>query len=140
MVYQNAKALEGGTPLTPEELDTLAVDQIAALRDTLKRYAPRRKSDDVLNQRLAEELRLVQRMLEFLEADASKRGDRAGAKQLERAEEVIEDIADVVEADDRCEAMGDIAEDMARRLKRRSIEGGDGPCNSLQKTRHANAN
>lgn len=131
MTYQHGKAIQGGTPLTPQELDTLAQDQIEALRSTLKRFAPRRKSKDVLNQRLAEEMRLVQRMLELLEDEARRRGDNRTAKSVERAEDALSDIAEIVEADDRCEAMGDIDETMARRLKRRSIEGRDGPCDEL---------
>ena len=88
----------------------------------------REKTDDLLSVRLAEELRLVARMLDLLEDQATAKGDTAAARNLHDAEEAVEDVAEVIEADDRCEAVEDVGSDMARRLLRRSLDGETGPC------------
>lgn len=130
MTYQFGKAIDGGTPLTQEELDKLAADQIAALKQSLVPFKRPEKSDDVLDQRLSEELRLAQRILEMLESEARRRGDTEAANALDKAEDAIEDVADIIEADDRCEAIETVDDDMARRLTRKSIDGEPGPCHN----------
>ena len=126
MSFLYGKAIEGGRPLNEDELKGLAREQLQALRESFKSKAPVEKTDDVLKQRLAEELRLVRRMIDLVEEQLQG----AAARQLRDSEEAIEDIADVVDADDPCEAIENIGPDLGRRLTRRSLSGDAGPCDN----------
>ena len=124
------KAISGGQPLSDDELETRARDQISALVDSFAKAPENEKTTDVLSRRLAEELRLVQRMLELVEQNMKSKGNHEAAKEIQRTEEAIEDIAEVVEADDRCDAIEDVDEDLARRLTRRAMDGRGTPCDN----------
>ena len=125
MELLHGKAIEGGRPLTEAELETLARDQLQVLRDTFSRL-PAEKTDDVVSLRLAEELRLVARMIDMLE----KRVSPDAARELDKAEHAIEDLAEIVEADDPCDAIEQIDPDIARRITRRSLGGEAAPCDN----------
>ena len=140
MGYVQGKAIEGGTPLSAEELDTLARDQIAALKQTLAQRIPVRKSRQLMDHRLAEELRLAARVLDLLEKDARRRGDRDAEKVLSHVEEAVDDVAEIIEAEDRCEALEKVDADMARRIRRRSLDGDGSPCDPMERETAANAN
>ena len=126
MEILHGKAIEGGRPLTEAELETLARDQLEILRQSFSAKPALAKTDDVLSLRLAEELRLVSRMLDMLESRVSPEA----AKQIDTAEDAIDDIADIVEADDPCDAMATVDSDLARRITRRSLDGSGGPCDN----------
>ena len=128
-MYISAKAISGGKPLTDTELENVARDTLRQLKDSFVK-ADVGRTQDVLSQRLAEELRLVSRMLDMLKEENRRSGRVQAAKSLHRAEEAVDDVADVVEADDRCAALDDIDNDMARRLTRRSLYGEAGPCDN----------
>ncbi len=121
------KAISGGRPLTKDELDGLAKDQLAALRQAFTRHPALEKTDDAMDLRVAEELRLVERMLEMVEARVA---DPAAKKSLQQSEDMIEDLATIVEADDPCEALSRVDPDLGRRLTRRSLNGEAGPCDN----------
>ena len=126
MELLHGKAIEGGRPLTEAELETLARDQLEVLRQSFSAKPRAEKTDDVLSLRLAEELRLVSRMLELVENRVSP----AAAKEIETAEDAIDDLADIVEAEDPCDALENVGSDLARRITRRSLDGSGGPCDN----------
>ena len=126
MEMTHGKAIAGGRPLSADELETMARDQLQSLRDSFAAKPQIAKTDDLISQRLAEELRLVSRMIEMVENRVSKQA----AQELERAEDAIDDLADVVEADDKCDAVGTIDPDLARRITRRSLDGSAAPCDN----------
>jgi len=132
MELKHGKAISGGRELTEDELKDLAHEQLASLREAFSAKGPRRgdKTDDTMSRRLADELRLVQRMLELVEAEMDRKGQHVAAREIEKGEEAIEDIADIVEADDRCEALEDVHEDIARRITRRALDGSGSPCDN----------
>ena len=103
---------------------TRAHDQFLRLREAFPHPKGADRTTDLLSLRLAEELRLLQRVIEMVERGLSG----AEAKALRRTEAAIEDIADVVEAREPCDAIQTIDPDMARRLARRTIDGKDSPC------------
>lgn len=124
------KAISGGRPLDDEEINNLARDQLSVLRKSLVKKPYSDKTDDIISQRLAEELRLVARMLEMVEKDMVARGNHQAAKQISQSEEVIEDIAEVVEANDKCEAIEHVDGNIGRRLIRRALDGSGTPCDN----------
>ncbi len=126
MELLHGKAIAGGRPLTEAELETLARDQLEVLRQSFSAKPNVEKTDDVLSLRLAEELRLVSRMLELVENRVSP----AAAKEIETAEDAIDDLADIVEAEDPCDALENVGSDLARRITRRSLDGSGGPCDN----------
>lgn len=126
MELLHGKAIAGGRPLSEAELETLARDQIEVLRRSFSAKTQVGKTDDVLSLRLGEELRLVSRMLELVENRVSP----AAAKEIETAEDAIDDLADIVEAEDPCDALENVGSDLARRITRRSLDGSGGPCNN----------
>ncbi len=127
MTYLHGKAMFGGREITEQEMDDLAREQLKALQDSFSKQGASEKTDDVLSRRLAEELRLVKRMLELAEERVR---DPQAKRELQRSEDAIEDLAEVVEADDRCEAINDIDEDIARRMTRRAMDGSGTPCDN----------
>lgn len=130
MTYLHGKAISGGRALSEEELEGLAVQHFTAMQETFAAQPAIEKTDDVLSLRLGEELRLVKRMLELAQAEMERVGKPAAAKALQQSEDAIEDIAEVIEADDRCDAVEAIDPDLARRLTRRSIDGPAPPCDN----------
>ena len=133
MTYENGKAISGGAPLSQDEIDGLARQQLDALRKAFGGRYQGTKSDNLLDQRLAEEMRLVQRMLEMVENAMRQRQQYDAANAIERAEDAIEDIADVVEAGDRCAAIGTIDPAIARRLNRAGLDDNGKPCASKKR-------
>ena len=67
----HSDAIAGGRPLSDTELETLAHDQLVSLRQTFAARPTLAKTDDLVSQRLAEELRLVSRMIELAQERAS---------------------------------------------------------------------
>lgn len=130
MTYLSGKAIEGGTPLSDDEVGRLAEEHLRELKRSFSKPNSTARTQDELSRRLAEELRLVARMIDLLEQDMLAKGDSTAAQALERSEEAIEDVAEVIEAEDGCDALEDINPDMARRLTRRSIDGEPGPCDN----------
>ncbi|MGB3753703.1 MAG: hypothetical protein WA954_07375 [Parerythrobacter sp.] len=126
MTYLHGKALFGGREITEQEMDDLAREQLEALRGSFTK-AKGAVTDDTLSQRLAEELRLVKRMLELAEMGVQ---NPVAKRELQRSEDAIEDLAEVVEAEDRCDAIGNIDEDIARRMTRRALDGSGTPCDN----------
>ena len=96
------------------------------LRESFSSKPEIEKTDDIVKLRLAEELRLVSRMLEMVESRVAP----DAAREIERAEDAIEDVADIVEADDPCDAIETVDPDLARRITRRSLGGEAGPCDN----------
>lgn len=121
------KAISGGRPLTEDELEGMAVQQLDALRQVFAQHPALGKTDDVLDLRLAEELRLVERMLELVEAQVNS---PAAKKSLQQSADMLDDVAKIIEAGDGCEAIGRVDEDMGRRLTRRSMDDTAGPCDN----------
>ncbi|RDC60581.1 hypothetical protein HME9302_01793 [Alteripontixanthobacter maritimus] len=130
MSFQYAKAISGGTPIDDDEMERLAQTHLQALRESFRPQIVVEKSQDVMEHRLAEELRLVARMLDLVEQELRDKGNTRGADEIQRSEDAIEDLAEMVEADDRCDALENIDSDRARRLTRRSFDGTGGPCDN----------
>ena len=126
MTFLHGKAIEGGRPLTDSEVRDLAREQLQVLRETFSRKPELDKTADVLKLRLAEELRLVQRMIDLVESELGG----AQAKQLQASEDAIEDIAEVIEAEDPCDAIQTVDPDLGRRLTRRALSGEAAPCDN----------
>lgn len=131
MVYQNGKAISGGRDLTPAELQRLSVSQLEDLRSAFSIRQPTARSDDAIDQRLAEELRSAKRLIESLEDELFRRGQ--SDKRLEAAEDIIEDVASVVEAENDCDAIAGTSDDFKRRVLRRSIDGKGTRCDNRGK-------
>ena len=74
------------------------------------------RTDDPLDRRLAEELAYARRLLEQTEAELKRRG--LGTAAVAEAETVIGDVAQVVEAKDRCEGVAMASAPVRRRLTR----------------------
>ncbi|MEE4200133.1 hypothetical protein [Erythrobacter sp.] len=106
----------------------LPTDQLRELRDAFRVHKPIEKSDDAIEERLAEELRSAGRLIEVVEHELEKRG--ANKRELEAAESMIEEVAKVIEAKDDCDAIDRVSDDMKRRLLRRSMDGRGTKCDN----------
>ena len=126
MSFEFGKAVYGGTPIGPDEVRRMTADQLTQLRALYNRPSPAR-TDDVLDQRIAEELQHVKRMLELVEREVARRVPGV-VPRLDTAEAVIGDIATIVESKNRCEGLAEAAPDLKRRLRRPTPEGGKGVC------------
>ena len=121
MAFQFGKAVFGGTPVTDADVRQMSAERLHKLKEQLAR--PER-THDVLDQRLAEELAYTQRLLETAEHELKRRGAPAGVVNgIAEAETVIEDIAGVVEAKDRCAGVEVASPAVKRRLARGAIDG-----------------
>lgn len=121
MTFQFGKAVFGGTPIGEAEVRGMRAEQLHSLRRKLTR--PER-TDDPLDQRLAEELAYTHRLLEMAEAELRRRGAPPGVLgNLTEAEAVVEDVAGIVEAKDRCQGVERASPAVKRRLLRNPIEG-----------------
>lgn len=121
MTFQFGKAVFGGTPVSDAEIRAMSAERLQKLKDQLAR--PER-TDDVLDQRLAEELAYTRRLLDVAEHELKRRGAPAGVvSSIAEAETVIEDIAGVVEAKDRCEGVEAASPAVKRRLLRGAMDG-----------------
>lgn len=105
MTYLHGKALTAGAPNTEEQARALKVEHLRTLREHYRAHAPLKPTDDVLDQRVAEEMELVKRQIERVEGELKRRGPPGGgalAERLAQAEDAIEDLAEIVGADDKC--------------------------------------
>jgi hypothetical protein len=110
-----------GTPLSDEQA-------IAANLAAMKARASipaLEKTDDLLSQRVSEELNYAGRLLEAVEADLTKRGVRGPIVDLiGETEQMLSDLSGVVDAKDRCAGIERIeAPNMKRRMMRRDLNG-----------------
>ena len=130
MSFSFGKALSGGTPITADQARVLEVEHLHALRDHYRARAPLPPSDNVLDQRVAEEIDTVKRQLELVEGELKRRGGGTGplADRLARAEDTLESLAEIVGADDKCEGVARADDELKRRLNRRSVDGRPSPC------------
>lgn len=133
MGFQHGKAIFGGRELSADELRELPRAQFEAIRDSLYKKAEIEKSDDLIDQRIAEELRSAKRLVESVQEELNQQS--AQAKRLDAAEDLIEEIADIVEAQDDCEAISQSDDDLKRRLLRRSIDGVGTRCDNQSDSR-----
>lgn len=125
MTYQFGKAVAGGTPLGEAELTAAEKQRLEALYDRLRRP---QQTEDVLDQRLAEELEYSQRLIEIVVLELTRRGGVPHiVRQLADAKAVVGDVAKVVGAYDRCEGVALASNDLKRRLMREST-GNDPLC------------
>ena len=100
------------------DVRAMRADELHALRAKLARPEP---TDNLLDRRLAEELTYTQRLLEMAEGELKRRGGSAGViAQLHEAETVVEDVAGVVEAKDRCAGVERASPEVRRRLTRKA--------------------
>ncbi|WP_425230091.1 hypothetical protein [Sphingomonas sp.] len=121
MTYQFGKAVSGGRPITTDEIRDLQVEQLQALRRQLARPEP---TADPLDRRLAEELGYSERLLAMAEDELKRRGGPpAVVRALHEAATVVEDVAGVVEAKDRCEGVQRASPEVKRRLLRDGAAG-----------------
>ena len=130
MKHQNlGKAISGGTPVGADEIARMTAEYLAELKARLSPL-PIAKTEDVLSQRVAEELAYTQRLLEIVEAELARRGVGGPAvARVEEAEQLLGDLSQVMEARDRCEGVGRVATpDLKRRLLRRGLDGKAPPC------------
>lgn len=128
MAYEHGKAIFGGRELTADELRELPRAQFEAIRDAIFKKAELEKSDDAIDLRLAEELKSAKRLVESVQDEVGHGSDQA--KRLDAAEDLIEDIAEIIEAKDDCEAIAQSDDDLKRRLLRRSIDGHGTKCDN----------
>ncbi len=133
------KAISGGTPITEDQIRALTRDQLVVLRE---RLAPRplEKTDDELSLRLAEEIDYSRRILEHVEGELGRRQkdpravDRA-MQQIDEAESILDDVADIVEAKNRCEAVQNSkSAPVKRRLLRKPFDGRPDVCPGIEPT------
>ena len=121
MSFQFGKAVFGGTPVSEADVRQMSAERLRKLKEQLAR--PER-TDDVLDQRLAEELAYTKRLLELAEHELRRRGAPATVVgSLSEAETVIEDVAGVVEAKDRCAGVEQTSPAVKRRLLRGGMDG-----------------
>ena len=128
MTYQFGKAVMGGTPIGPDDVRRIAVSHLERLKSLYSRPLPE-ATDDLLDLRIAEELDHVKRMLEMIEAEVGRRVPNAAAP-LASAETIIGDLAAIVQAKDRCEALAGTTPDLKRRLSRRTDDGATTVCDN----------
>ena len=128
MTFSFGKAISGGRPIDADEARQLEVEHLHALRDHYRARVPLKPSENLLDERIAEEVEMVARQLELLEAELKRRGNPALAERLDKAEHRLEDLARIVGADDKCEGIGRAEPELKRRLNRRALDGSASPC------------
>ncbi|QTD55993.1 hypothetical protein [Parasphingorhabdus cellanae] len=123
------KAVSGGTPVTEDEIRKMRIDDLLTLRESFSK-PKQKKSDDPVDQRVSEELDFAKRLLEIIEAEIEARGMPASTvKKLERVEDMLEDLSDIVESDDKCESVKAAkSEDLSRRMQRSDLYGKNPIC------------
>lgn len=130
-MYSYGKAVSGGNPITEEQARSLEAEHLHALREHYRSKTPFTPSNNVLDQRVAEEMELVQRQLELVQSELKRRGFGGTlAERLEKAEDALDDLADIVGADDKCEGIARAAPELKRRLNRRALDGRPSPCDN----------
>ncbi len=123
------KAMSGGTPVTADEIRKMRMNDLLALQESFAK--PKlKKSDDPVDQRVAEELDFAKRLLEIVESEIEARGVPASTvKKLEKVEDMLEDLSDIVEAEDKCEGVKAAkSEDLSRRMQRKDLFGENPIC------------
>jgi hypothetical protein len=131
--YAFGKAISGGRPVDAEEMARLTQDQLADLKTQLSKPALE-KTDDELSRRIAQEVDYSRRLLEQVEAELRRRNgliadSGATLRRVEEAEEILEDLAAIVDAKNRCEAIKRARPGgVQARLLRRSIDGTGAVC------------
>lgn len=123
------KAVSGGRPVDEKAIRAMRSEELARLKAQLGR-PPIKKTDDMLSRRLAEELDYAKRLLEAVESELARRGmPPASAQKIRTAEAMLDDLAQIVEAENPCEGVRQTrTEEMRRRLLRRDPDGSEPPC------------
>ena len=123
------KAISGGTPLDSYEIERMNVDNLAAIK-ARHSVLPLEKTEDLLSQRVSEELDYAGRVLEGIENELSKGGVGGSViARLEETEQILSDLSNIVDAKDRCKGVERVgAPEMKRRLLRRGIDGKSSVC------------
>lgn len=118
------KAISGGTPIGADEITRMNVEHLTALKARLA-LPSLEQTDDLLNQRVAEELDYTRRLLESVEAELVRRGIAAPTiARVEEAEQMLTDLSSIVDAKDRCAGVQRAATpNLKKRLLRRGLDG-----------------
>ncbi len=130
MTHRYGKIISGGRPIDAAEQARFSVEQISAMKARLVR-APLPKTDNVIDQRVAEEMHVARRELEQVESQLTGQARQAAASRtLGEVDDLLEDLAEVVAAKDQCEGVARAAPELKRRLLRRSLDGKPAPCDN----------
>jgi hypothetical protein len=118
------KSTSDATVSDKQTMAQAMVDNLTAMKSASS-IPPLEKTDDLLNQRVAQELDYAGRLLETVEKDLAKRGVRGPIVDLiGETEQMLNDLSGVVDAKDRCAGIERIeAPNMKRRLLRRDLGG-----------------
>ena len=128
MTFEFGKSIFGGRELSPEELRRIPQEELEAVRGRYIAPEPVERTSDTIDQRLAEELHTAKRMVEAVKDELDRRS--AQYNNLDEADDLIEDIAKIIDAADDCEAIGKTDPDLRRRLTRRSLDGKGTRCDN----------
>lgn len=131
------KAITGGAPINAHEVGRMNVDHLAAVK-ARHTEIPLEKTEDLLNQRVSEELDYSGRVLEGVENELSKRGVGGSViARLEETEQILNDLSNIVDAKDRCAGIDRVkAPDMKRRLLRSDFDGKSLVCGPPDRPQH----
>ena len=132
------KAISGGTSIDADEVARMQVDDLMAAKARWI-VTPLEKTDDILSQRVSEELDYTKRLLETVETRLAGCGASGAAiAQVEEAEEMLGDLSKIVDAKDRCAAVDRVkTPSLKRRLLRRDVDGESSVCRSVASTSEA---
>ncbi|MGB7408163.1 MAG: hypothetical protein WA908_06620 [Pontixanthobacter sp.] len=131
MTYRFGKIIAGGREVSAQELLDLPKEHLLDLRKQYRALAPSKHTSDVIDLRLSEELETAERTLENVEQQLDGATPKSQLKkQVDIAEKLVGDVADIVGADDRCEEIANADPDLKRRLLRRTMDGGAVPCDN----------
>ena len=126
MNFEFGKSIFGGREMTPEELQRIPQEELEAIRGRYTLPEPVEKTSDTIDQRLAEELQSAKRMVEAVKNELDRRSAKFAV--LDEADDLVEDVANIIEAADECEAISKTDPDLRRRLTRRSLNGDGTRC------------
>ncbi len=133
MTYQFGKAVSGGTPMNEAELTEAEIKRLEALYDRLRQP---QQTDDLLDQRLAQELDYAQRVIEMVALELKRRNLPHLTGQLNDAKTVLAGVGGVISAFDRCDGVARASTDLKRRLLRDPAAGDDPICRRERIRRH----
>lgn len=130
--YNFGKAVEGGAPMSADEIKAMKVEHLHALKARLAAPPPLEQTDDTLSVRMAEELDYTKRLLETVEAEIKRRGvGNPALGRIEEAEALLDDLSTIVDAKDRCEGVRRAdAPGLKARLLRRGLDGAAVNCDN----------
>ncbi len=132
MAFEFGKSIFGGRELSAEELQRIPQEELEAIRGRYTVPEPVEKTSDAIDLRLAEELQTAKRMVESVKAELDRRSSQHDV--LDRADDLIEDVAEIIEAANECEAIEKTDPDLRRRLTRRSLDGAGTRCDNHPST------